>query len=219
MPPVTTRILFAGTPSTMVSGLLGRLAARGSGARVVETLRDAKDSLQTLPCDLVLASESLPDGRGYELAELVTRRSGTLFVCVALSESCLWLPVVEQGASVLGSRAFSSHLLEAEMDIFLSAPAKGLAAQTASPIASRRVRPHVAGPIRSYRKTPAANAARAPLAKTLLTESFVKTSRTFGRMPGQEGLPGRRQGEPGRMDLGVSPHNGIALSSRTRSRT
>jgi len=183
MPPVTMRILFAGRPSMTVSGMLGRLATRGWGARVVESLRDAKASLATFPCDIVLASESLPDGRGYELAELVTRQSGTLFVCVALSESCLWLPVVEQGASVLGSRAFSAHLLETEMDILLSATAKDFAAQTTSPIPSRRARPDAAGPIRSYRKLSAATSTPAPLPRPLAPERGVQRSLASRRNP------------------------------------
>ena len=85
--------------------MLARLTNRGFGSRTVETLREARDLLGTFRWDVVLAAESLVDGRGYDLTEIVARRSGTLLVGVPLSESCLWLPVVERGALVLGRRA------------------------------------------------------------------------------------------------------------------
>ena len=40
-------------------------------------------------------------------------------VGVALSESCLWLPVIERGVNVLGERALSHAMLEAELDRLL----------------------------------------------------------------------------------------------------
>jgi hypothetical protein len=99
--------------------MLARLSDRGFGSRVVETLRDARDLLGTFRFDVVLAAEMLADGRGYDLAEIVARRSGTLLVSVALSASCLWLPVVERGVNVLGRRALNARALEVELDFVL----------------------------------------------------------------------------------------------------
>jgi hypothetical protein len=68
----------------------------------------------------VLAEEHLPDGRGYDLAESVERLATTLLVSVALSESCLWLPVVERGERSLGRRALNPRMLELELETLLS---------------------------------------------------------------------------------------------------
>jgi hypothetical protein len=99
--------------------MLARLSDRGFRSRTVETLRAARDLLGTFRFDVVLAAESVADGRGYDLAEIVARRSGTLLVGVALSESWLWLPVVERGALVLGRRALNPRALEVELDLVL----------------------------------------------------------------------------------------------------
>jgi len=119
MPVAAMRILITGRPAPGTDAMLARLTARGCGSHAVKTLREARDMLGTFRFDVVLAAESLPDGRGYELAEVVARRSSTLLVGVALSESCLWLPVVERGDYVLGLRAVNSQALELELELIL----------------------------------------------------------------------------------------------------
>ena len=119
MPAMTMRLLFAGTPAPAMNELLSRLAARGCGAHRAENLGEARELLEIFRLDIVLASETLADGRGYALADAMKRQSGTLIVGVPLSESCLWLPVVERGAAVLGKRAFSPAMLETELDRLL----------------------------------------------------------------------------------------------------
>ena len=121
MPVMAMRILVIGDPARPTSTILRRLASRGWGAEYVETLREAQNSLLTFQFDVVLSAESLADGRGYEVSDLVMRRAGTLIVGVALSASCLWLPVIEQGARVLGSRALNAHMLESELEAILVA--------------------------------------------------------------------------------------------------
>ncbi|MFY9691534.1 MAG: hypothetical protein WA369_07845 [Candidatus Acidiferrales bacterium] len=121
MPGTTMRILFAGRPAPVTQEVLARLATRGFGTHRVEKLSEAHEFLEIFRLDVVLAWESLADGRGYALAEAIKRQSGTLIVGVPLSESCLWLPVVEGGVAVLGKRAFSPGMLEAELDRLLGA--------------------------------------------------------------------------------------------------
>lgn len=121
MPATAMRILAIGELASPTSTILRRLASKGWGAQSVETLREAQNMLLTFQFDVVLAAESLSDGRGYEVADLVLQRAGTLIVGVALSESCLWLPVIEQGARVLGSRALNAHMFESEMEMLLGA--------------------------------------------------------------------------------------------------
>jgi DNA-binding response OmpR family regulator len=109
------RILVIGDLLPGTGQVLHHLTNAGSVTRVVRNLREARDLLTTFDFHVVLASEVLPDGRGYDLAESVSRRSRTLIVGVALSESSLWLPVIFRGVNVLGRRALSPDMLEAEM--------------------------------------------------------------------------------------------------------
>jgi DNA-binding response OmpR family regulator len=115
------RILVVGTPSRGTQSILSRLASCGWGSRTVETLREAEVLVNTFRFDMVLATESLPDGRAYAMTQAIARRSGTLIVAIALSESCLWLPVVEQGRRVLGTRALRPEQLEREAEKILRA--------------------------------------------------------------------------------------------------
>ena len=119
MVAMTMRILYAGTPAPMMDEVLARLAARGSGAYRAEKLCEARDLLEAFRLDIVLATQLLSDGRGYALADTMRQHSGTLIVGVALSESSLWLPVIERGVTVLGKRALSHTMLEPELDRLL----------------------------------------------------------------------------------------------------
>lgn len=121
MPALGMRILVVGTPSRGTQTILSRLASCGWGSRAVETLREAEVLVNTFRFDMVLATESLPDGRAYAMTQMIARRSGTLIVAIALSESCLWLPVVEKGERVLGTRALNSEQLEREAEKILRA--------------------------------------------------------------------------------------------------
>ena len=148
MPSTRTRILTIGKGRPPTNAILERLAHRGWGFRAVETLGEAEDLMRTFAFDIVLAAESLPDGRGYELAGIVVRRGGTLLVAVALSESCLWLPVVELGEKVLGNRALNADALAAEAEKLLSARDRNGARETRPMPLSEGPGPHRATPPR-----------------------------------------------------------------------
>jgi hypothetical protein len=135
MAVTTMRILYAGAPAPVTDGVLARLAARGFGAYRVEKLCEARDLLEAFGVDVVLAAELLSDGRGYALADATRQQSGTLIVGVALSESCLWLPVIERGVTVLGKRALSQTMLEPELDRLLGI--RLLEERTARKVAAR----------------------------------------------------------------------------------
>ena len=109
------RILTIGNSSPSTNLTLGRLSECGWGSYAVDGVRDGENLLKTFQIDVVLASESLPDGRGYDLADCVARQLGTLMVGVALSENALWLPVIDRGHRVLGTRAIGARMLEAEL--------------------------------------------------------------------------------------------------------
>jgi len=113
------RILVVGKPSRGTQAILSRLANMGWGSRTVETLRDAEVLVNTFRFDIVLAAEALPDGTAYEMTGMIARRGGTLLVAIALSESCLWLPTVESGTKVLGTRALNPEQLEQEAEKIL----------------------------------------------------------------------------------------------------
>lgn len=119
MPAITLRILTVGALGPATAELLKNLEAKGWGARAVATLGEALELFATFKFDVVLANESLPDGRGYDASQAVARHSATLLVGVALSESRLWLPVIERGANVLGTRAFNTAVLNSDLEILL----------------------------------------------------------------------------------------------------
>lgn len=137
MSPVAVRILVVGQPGAGTSATLSRLAQKGLAAHSTRSIANAKTLLDTLQVDVVLADENLPDGRGYDLAESLEKLSATLFVSVALSESCLWLPVVERGDRSLGRRALTPQMLELELESLLS----GANRETAQSNAKRAIPP------------------------------------------------------------------------------
>lgn len=109
------RILTIGNSTFSTGVTLARLAECGWGSYAVAGVRDGLNFLKTFQIDVVLAAESLPDGRGYDVADPVARQAGTLLVGVALSENSLWLPVIDCGERVLGSRAIAARFLETEL--------------------------------------------------------------------------------------------------------
>jgi hypothetical protein len=122
MPRTELRILVIGELSPAMQDILRRFSARGWGAQHARCIQEARDFLGIYDYDVVLASETLADGRGYDLADSVAVHSRTLMVGVALSETHLWLPVVERGRNVLGSRGLNDRTMESEMTILLAAP-------------------------------------------------------------------------------------------------
>jgi hypothetical protein len=113
-------ILMVGSPAPPTSRLIFQLAMRGHVAMHADTVEEAKNLLADFPFAVVLAQETLPDGRGYDLAWLIAHQGGNLFVGVPLSET-LWLPVVERGSLVLGQRALNASVFENEVEIALGA--------------------------------------------------------------------------------------------------
>ena len=118
MPSTSTRILVVGGPLGM-STLLSGVASRGWESLVVKTADEARRLLRTSQFHIVFARETLPDGRGYDLRDSVARVSGTLLIGVTLSESCLWLPVLERGRNVFGKRALNGDSFDSELGAFL----------------------------------------------------------------------------------------------------
>ena len=119
----TVRLLMIGKPTITTGVTLTRLSDCGWGWYGVEKVVDGRELLNTFEVDVVLATEALPDGRGYDVADSVAKQKASLLVAVALSENSLWLPVIDRGARVLGSRAIGANLLEAELVRVLTARA------------------------------------------------------------------------------------------------
>jgi hypothetical protein len=113
------RVLIVGPTTSSTVGILKKLARAGWGSHAVAGAREAETVLKTIRFKVVLSSEKLPDGTGYELAGLIARQRGSLFIGVTLSETCLWLPVIERGEKSLGKRAINPTALEAEVSEIL----------------------------------------------------------------------------------------------------
>jgi hypothetical protein len=121
MSAAAVRILVVGNSTASTESTLKGLARSGWESHAVKTVREAEAALRTIRFQLTLATEKLPDGTAYELASLVAQQAGNLFISVPLSETCLWLPVVESGVRALGQRALNPLTLKAEAEIILRA--------------------------------------------------------------------------------------------------
>jgi hypothetical protein len=115
MPISSVQILAVGPTTLSTLATLRRLVRSGWSSHPVSTVREAETVLKTIRFNVVLAAERLADGVAYDLAPIIGRQGGTLYVGVALSETCLWLPVVERGVRSLGERALNSAILESEV--------------------------------------------------------------------------------------------------------
>ena len=121
MSAAAVRILVVGTSTASTESILKRLARSGWESHSVKTVREASAVLRTIRFQLTLAAEKLPDGTGSELASLVGQQSGNLFISVPQSETCLWLPAVENGVRSLGERAMNPLMMKTEAESILRA--------------------------------------------------------------------------------------------------
>lgn len=122
MSNATRRILVVAPRDPTTNTTVERLARHGWGCQVVDRLTEAKSALNESEYEIVLAAEYMSDGRGYELTDVVARRSSSLLVGVMLSDSYLWLPAVERGVRTLGIRAVNPAMLEEAMEDLLPHP-------------------------------------------------------------------------------------------------
>lgn len=109
------RILTVGL-SECTGTVLGRLARKGWEYHVAPTLQDAGAAVRSGNFGIILATEVLADGCGYDLVESVAGVGGTLYVAIALSEGYLWLPVVERGTRTPGNCGLDPRILESEIE-------------------------------------------------------------------------------------------------------
>jgi len=128
MPCTTgTRILVVGHTASSTTFTLQKLERVGCAFHSVDTIAEAETAMRATPFDIVLAAETMPDGRGYDLTNRVVNHSGTLLISIALSETCLWLPVVQHGVRTLGERALNSFTLQSEITALLNEKTTGAA--------------------------------------------------------------------------------------------
>lgn len=137
------RILVVGPLTEATSDMSQRLERHGWATHCVATLHEAQIVLSTIRFPLVLAAEKLEDGAGYELTEVATRLELTLVVGLQLTETLLWLPVVEAGERSLGSRALNPVMLEGEVERILSR----IDAARSSSVRERMLRATSSGPV------------------------------------------------------------------------
>lgn len=177
MSTALVRILIVGPPASGTDGIVRKLSVAGWGSHSVVTVREAETVLKTIRFKIVLSAEKLPDGTGYELASLIGRQAGTLFIGVSLSETCLWLPVVEKGSRTLGRRAMNPTMLEAEVRELLR-PRRGSDTEW-NPQGDAEQRPMAFGP----------DPLRADVMVGVIQDSLVRRERGSGRAP----VPPRRR--------------------------
>jgi hypothetical protein len=121
MPAAAVRILVVGNSIVSTESTLKGRARSGWESHAAKSVREAHAVLRTIRFQLTPATEKLPDGTGYELSSLIAQQSGNLFISVPRSETCLWLPAVENGVRSLGQRALNPLTLATEAELILRA--------------------------------------------------------------------------------------------------
>jgi hypothetical protein len=137
MSTLAVQILAVGPTTLNTLGSLKKWVNSGWSSHSVASLREAETVLKTIRFNVVLAAETLADGTGYDLGPIISRQGGTLYVGVALSETRLWLPVVERGVRSLGERAINSAILESEVVEVLRRVQEGITIAAASAISAQ----------------------------------------------------------------------------------
>jgi DNA-binding NtrC family response regulator len=103
MTPGHDSILLVGLTGANQESMAYLLRQRDWNWSTADSLRSAIRELgRSGGVELVLASEALPDGRAYELSDVVSKRGASFLVGVMLSEGQIWLPVVERGERTFG---------------------------------------------------------------------------------------------------------------------
>lgn len=110
-------MLLVGLGSSGAQGLSDRLRGWGFQCYLATNLRAARDVFELIRIDMVLTNTQLSDGTGVGLAASLAGLPVTVFVCVPLEDSCLWLPAIDCGRVCLGLPAlrpseFASSLEE-----------------------------------------------------------------------------------------------------------
>jgi hypothetical protein len=110
-------VLLVGPGFSGALALTGRLRGWGFRCQLAANLRAARELLESVRVDMVLTNTHLSDGTGFELAVSLSGMPVTVFVCVPIEGSCLWLPAIDRGRVCLGLPAlrpseFASSLEE-----------------------------------------------------------------------------------------------------------
>ena len=82
--------------------LTSRLRGWGFRCRLASNVRAARELFELVRVDIVLTDAQLPDGTGFGLAASLPGLSVTVFVCLPIEDSCLWLPAIDGGRICLG---------------------------------------------------------------------------------------------------------------------
>jgi hypothetical protein len=110
-------VLLVGLGSSGAQLLSDRLRGWGFRCYLATDLRAAREVFELIRVHIVLTNTRLPDGTGVGLAASLAGLPMTVFVCVPIEDSCLWLPAIDCGRVCLGSPAlrpaeFASSLEE-----------------------------------------------------------------------------------------------------------
>lgn len=110
-------MLLVGLGSSGAQLLSDRLRGWGFRCYLATDLRAAREVFELIRVHIVLTNTRLPDGTGVGLAASLAGLPMTVFVCVPIEDSCLWLPAIDCGRVCLGLPAlrpaeFASSLEE-----------------------------------------------------------------------------------------------------------
>ena len=95
-------VLLVGPGHHNFLALADRMRQWGFRCHFAGTVRTAQELVNTTRVDLVLSNVHLPDGTGYGPLASLSGLPVTAFLCLAVEESCFWLPAIDEGIDCLG---------------------------------------------------------------------------------------------------------------------
>lgn len=98
-------VLFVGPGFHGTQALTDKMQRWGFRCHFANSLRTARELVDSVDVDLVLSKIGLPDGTGFTLLADLCGLPVTAFLCLPLEDSCFWIPAIEGGNECLGKPA------------------------------------------------------------------------------------------------------------------
>ena len=95
-------VLFVGPGFHNSHTLTDRMRRWGFRCHFAESVRTARELINSVRVDLVLSKICLPDGTGFALMAGLSGLPVTVFLCLPVEDSCFWIPAINGGRDCLG---------------------------------------------------------------------------------------------------------------------
>lgn len=98
-------VLFVGPGFHDSQILTHKMRRWGFRCHYANSVRTARNLVNSVRVDLVLSKIRLPDGTGFGLVADLSGFPVTAFLCMPVENSCFWIPAIDGGNGCLGKPA------------------------------------------------------------------------------------------------------------------